>query len=320
MSKTSHFVAAVFLASLGAASAQAPENKFKHVLSIGGEGTGEGQFKYVEDFAFAKDGSLLVTDASHAFVQAFDSKSGKFLGRFGGKGDDENNFEKPEGIAVDEDGNIFVADYSTGFIKKHDASFKLLQVFSGYGSELGQTIKAEFMDVRNGRLYVPDAGNHRVNVFSLSGSPLFNFGSAGSEPGNLNNPEAAKFDSTGKLFVTDLKNNRVQVFDGEGRLLFIFGKEGDGRGEFRAPAGLSFDARDNVYVTELANNRVQVFTNKGAFLATFGRKGPAEGEFSNPHGIIVERATGRIFVADTGNNRIQVFDPGSSESVGRGQQ
>ena len=87
-----------------------------------GTGTGEGQFKYVEDFAFTKDGHLLATDAAHAYVQVFDKTSGKFLSRFGGKGENDDILDKPEGIAVDPDGNIFIADYNTGFVKKYDCA------------------------------------------------------------------------------------------------------------------------------------------------------------------------------------------------------
>src|SRR5215475_1783263 len=64
-----------------AVPAQAQDVKFEHVMTIGLEGTGEGQFKYVEDFAFSKDGRLLVTDAAHAWVQVFDKSSGKFISR-----------------------------------------------------------------------------------------------------------------------------------------------------------------------------------------------------------------------------------------------
>jgi DNA-binding beta-propeller fold protein YncE len=289
--------------------AHAYELNFEHVMDIGTKGAAPGEFKYVEDFAFSKNGELLVTDASHAYVQAFDPTTGKFIARFGGKGDDEAGLEKPEGIAVDAQGNIFVADYTSGFVKKYDASYKWLITFSGYGSKPGETMKSEFMDIRDGRLYVPDAGNDRVNVFALDGKPLFDFGGPGNELGKLADPEAAKFDSSGRLFVSDLKNDRIQVFDGEGKLLSLFGRSGDGSGEFRAPAGIAFDRDDNLYVTEIGNHRVQVFDKTGKFLTMWGRKGSAAGEFANPHGIIVERGTGCVYVADTSNNRVQVFKP-----------
>ena len=130
--------------ALGISVAAADDEKiqFEHVLNIGSAGTGEGQFKYVEDFAFTKDGYLLATDAVHAWVQVFDKTSGKFIGRFGGKGEGESNLDKPEGIAVDPDGNIFIADYNTGYVKKYDAAHKWVLTFSEYGSEKGQNIKS----------------------------------------------------------------------------------------------------------------------------------------------------------------------------------
>ncbi len=282
---------------------------FEFAFAFGAEGTGPGQFKYVEDFALTRDGHILATDAFHAWVQVFDAATGKYLARFGGKGDNDENLEKPEGIAVDPAGNIFVADYNTGFVKKYDPSFKWLLTFSEYGSAKGQNQKSEFMDIRDGKLFMPEAGNHRVNVFDLDGKFLFDFGGFGTEPGKMNNPEAARFNSAGLLYVTDLKNDRVQVFDAQGKLQFGWGRTGTGDGEFRSPAGLSIDARDNVYVTEIGNDRVQVFDAKGTFLTKWGSKGKEAGQFGNLHGILVHPRTGLVYVADTANNRVQVFRP-----------
>src|SRR4051812_25895228 len=100
--RTTQIWSAIFALGLALASvAQAKDLNFQHVMDIGAEGIAPGQFKYIEDFAFGKNGELLVTDASHAYVQAFDKSTGKFIARFGGKGDDEASLEKPEGIAVD---------------------------------------------------------------------------------------------------------------------------------------------------------------------------------------------------------------------------
>jgi DNA-binding beta-propeller fold protein YncE len=109
----------VFL--LGDVIGYAEDIQFEHVLTIGSEGSGPGQFKYVEDFAFDKDGRLLVTDAANSTIQVFDKTTGAYIAQFGGKGDDDEHFEKPEGIAVAPNGEIFVADYATGYIKKFDA-------------------------------------------------------------------------------------------------------------------------------------------------------------------------------------------------------
>jgi DNA-binding beta-propeller fold protein YncE len=285
------------------------ELRFEHAFNIGVSGSGPGQFGYVEDFAFSGERVLLVTDASHAWVQVFDRVDGKFLGRFGGKGDGEQHLEKPEGIAVDGGGNIYIADYTTGYIKKYDTTLNWVDTFSEYGTEPGQTMKSEFMDIRDNRLYVPEAGNHRISVFDLSGRLLFTFGRLGSGQTELNNPESAKFGPDGRLYVADLMNDRIQVFDAEGHFIETWGKAGAGKGELKSPAGISFDRDGNVYATEIGNNRVQVFSPSGKFIAAWGEKGSANGQFSNLHGVIVDKETGFVYVADTGNNRVQVFKP-----------
>lgn len=285
------------------------EMRFEHVINIGSAGQNEGQFEYVEDFAFNKKGQLLATDAAHAYVQVFDKTTGVYVTRFGGKGDDDQHLDKPEGIAVDPAGNIFIADYNTGFVKKYDSSYQWLKTFSEYGTALGQNIKSEFSSVYNGKFYMPEVGSNRVNVFDLEGKFLFSFGSQGTEPGKLNNPEAAKPSSTGFIYVSDLKNDRIQVFQNDGQFVKTWGKSGNGPGEFKAPAGLSLDKNDNVYVTEIGNDRIQVFDKDGKFLTTWGHRGNGNGEFANLHGIIVDSVTGWVYVADTGNHRIQVFRP-----------
>jgi len=296
---------AFLLARTHGAFAETP--RFEHVMSFGSEGTEEGQFKYVEDFAFSAGGHLLVTDAAHSWVQAFDKRTGQFIARFGGKGEDDHHLEKPEGIAVDTSGHILVADYNTGYIKKYSSSYQWELTFSEYGSEPGQNMKSEFMDIRDGRLYVPDAGNHRVNVFDVSGRFLFVFGGLGSDPGLFNVPEAAKFSPDGELYVTDLRNDRVQVFTAEGKFLKSWGRLGTGDGEFKSPSGLAIDRTGNVYVAEIGNNRIQIFDKHGNFVAKIGVKGNGIGQFSNLHGLAFDSDTQLLYVADTGNHRVQVF-------------
>jgi hypothetical protein len=41
----------------------------------------------------------------------------------------------------------------------------------------------------------------------------------------------------------------------------------------------------------------------------FGKEGAGNGEFKNLHGMIVDKSTGWMYIADSGNNRIQVFKP-----------
>ncbi len=282
---------------------------FEHVMSFGSEGVAPGQFKYVEDFALDSKGRLLVTDAAHAFVQVFDKTSGEYITRFGGKGYNDENLEKPEGISVAPDGRIFVADYITGEVEIYDADYQWLDTFSEYGSEEGQNIKSEFTDIYNGLYYLPEAGNHRISVFDLQGNFQFLFGGHGTEPGKMNNPEAAKLNSQGMLYESDLMNDRIQIFTPEGKFVKVFGTSGREAGQLKSPVGIGIDKDDNVYVGEIGNNRVQVFDKDGNHITMWGEEGSGTGQFGNIHGVFVDKATGWVYIADTANHRVQVYKP-----------
>ena len=63
---------------------------------------------------------------------------------------------------------------------------------------------------------------------------------------------------------------------------------------------------DRVFVSDTQGYRIEVFTTQGAFVTAWGTRGSAPGEFIQPRGVAVGPG-GRIYVADTWNDRIQVF-------------
>ena len=64
-----------------------------------------------------------------------------------------------------------------------------------------------------GHLIVCDGGNHRVQVFEISGKFVSKFGSYGSGKGELYVPVSAEVLSDGKIVVSEFFNHRVQVFE-----------------------------------------------------------------------------------------------------------
>ena len=98
---------------LGACSNSGNGQLYEFVTEGGSEGSGESQFRYIEDFAFDAAGNILVTDALNRNVQVF-TNTGEFVAEVGGRGGEDGKFEKPEGIAVDGDGNQLVGDYLAG--------------------------------------------------------------------------------------------------------------------------------------------------------------------------------------------------------------
>ncbi len=90
------------------------------------------------------------------------------------------------------------------------------------------------------------------------------------------------------------------------------------------PYGIAIDSAGNVYIADDANNRIQKFDSKGNLITQWGRLGirkwdraneskadRAEGRFNNPRGLAID-LRGYIYVADSGNPRIQKFDGGGN--------
>lgn len=74
--------------------------------------------------------------------------------------------------------------------------------------------------------------------------------------------------------------------------------------------GITVDAQGDVYVVEGASlSRVIKLSPRGQLLGRWGDNGYDPGQYDNPAGIAVSR-DGRVYIADTGNNHIQVLSPG----------
>jgi DNA-binding beta-propeller fold protein YncE len=71
---------------------------------------------------------------------------------------------------------------------------------------------------------------------------------------------------------------------------------------------VAWDAAGNIYVADgYGNARVAKFDKNGKFLKSWGSRGTETGQFNTVHGIALD-AQGNVYVADSGNKRIQVFD------------
>jgi len=150
--------------------------------------------------------------------------------------------------------------------------------------------------------------------FDAGGSLVKSFGD-----GMFVNPHGLHVDSEGNVWVTDggAKDGRGQQvfkFSPDGRVLMTLGKAGaagDGPDTFNQPSDVLVAPNGVVFVADghggNSNARIVKFSKDGKFLTTWGKKGSGAGELDTPHGLAMD-SSGRLFVADRGNSRIQIFD------------
>lgn len=129
----------------------------------------------------------------------------------------------------------------------------------------------------------------------------------------------------GTLYIADAgDNNRIRMVTADGRVATVAGsKEGfvDGSGlsaAFDTPSGLALDGDGNLYVADTGNHAIRKISRQGVVSTLAGdgtpgyRDGPgAQAQFDGPMGVAVSRR-GRVFVADTYNDRIRVIEPDGS--------
>jgi sugar lactone lactonase YvrE len=191
---------------------------------------------------------------------------------------------------------------------------------------------------RHGNIFVVQdlIGSGRVRKFSPAGQPLASWsGGRGEEPGQFLFTHSLAVDDQDNLYLADTGNARIQKLAADGTLL----AEWDGFGPVFIvngvpvsvePRSLVVDGPGNVYVTDPRNGAVQKLSPDGRIVAEWGTRGSGPGQFgarpigtpsparllpstatdlgSGPKGLALDRH-GNVYVADTGNDRIQKFSP-----------
>jgi DNA-binding beta-propeller fold protein YncE len=77
---------------------------------------------------------------------------------------------------------------------------------------------------------------------------------------------------------------------------------------FEGPTDVAWDNDGNIFVADgTGNARVAKFDRNGVFVKSWGSRGAGNDQFSTARSIAVD-SSGNVYVADRGNNRIQVFD------------
>jgi sugar lactone lactonase YvrE len=255
----------------------------------------------------------------------------------------------PNYIAVDGQGNVYFSASGLAMVLKVAAANGVISVVAGnglsrYAGDGGFAVGASLgypsglaLD-RSGNLYIADSSNSIVRKVDTNGIITTMAGAAGkfgfSGDGGpatqalLSYPTGIATDTSGNLHIMDLGNNRVRMVNAsDGNISTIagtgaVGNSGDGvlatKATFNYPMGIAVDSSGNVYIADQNNAIIRRISTSGiintvAGNGQFGYSGEnvqaVKATLLAPTGVAVD-ASGTMYIADSGNQRIRRVDPG----------
>jgi sugar lactone lactonase YvrE len=229
----------------------------------------------------------------------------------------------PIAVALDRQGRLYVVEAGAGRLHVLSPDGQPLARWGSEGGDAGQfrfraTDRCDDLGQcrpvagggvavdGDGRVYVADFANHRIQTFDGTGRLLGTWGRAGFGPGEFQFPAGIAVDGYGQVYVSDLENHRIQRFDRAGRFLGQLGERGFAPGRLYRPSALTVDGGGRVWVVEPHGNRVQHFDDTGRFLGAWTVAGLL-GQAQDVSGIAVD-GQGHVFVSGP-TSQVRKFTP-----------
>ncbi len=267
--------------------------------------------------AIASAGFIVLAAAAEA--KAVSLEFDQIIGDSSGEG----QLNLPQGIDVQEGtGNVYISDSENDRVAVFDSEGNYLDDFGQ--DQIDESANLEFNN-KTGQIFVGDVNGNEIDVFEPDGTYVRSFGefTVGTDR-PFEGPAGVSFSPDfEKFYVANYAGDNIYVFDPEtGEQTDVIGESGTGSGQLSGPSALAIsETTGNLYVSEQLNSRIQVITPEGQSLSIFGEPRPRPvdpsipvpddlepGQLSDPVDIALDELN-NVYVADTLNNRIQVFDP-----------
>jgi DNA-binding beta-propeller fold protein YncE len=155
------------------------------------------------------------------------------------------------------------------------------------------------------RIYVAESGGERlIRVFDPGGKPLASFAPADSRTAGRA-PMYIALDQAGRVYVSDRIRGSIDTYDAGGN--FTGSLAGPAGGW--APMGLRLQG-DTLYITDVSEKAHSVLLagKDGVIQSKFGREGKGGGDELWFPNSVIEDDRGRLYVSDSNNGRVKVFD------------
>ena len=104
----------------------------------------------------------------------------------------------------------------SSYAQSESMAFTYFTNWGSFGEGDGQFDGQNDVDFYNGKVYIPDYANHRIQVFDPNGKFLAKFGEGGEGDGQFHKASALSIDKDGNLYIADHFNYRIQKFTADG--------------------------------------------------------------------------------------------------------
>ena len=246
--------------------------------------------------------NIMITDVHNHCLRQLD-KEGTFIEAIGSEGRDDGQFNEPTAVAIDA-AYMYITDLATnGRVQKlskyglFDNKFGKKHLRKPYGIAISQ---------KDQSFYISDCRKRRVYIYDRKCKYVGSIGKA-EEVVKLNYPVGIVFDTAGNLLIVDRGEQcaciwQIDISKPKGEVIAKIGE-----GYLHCPFGIAVTQDGSIVVTEQGKmNCVSIFSSHGKLIQCFGGTGSSPGLLNNPSGVTVN-SKGHIIVADTYNQRLQVF-------------
>ena len=223
-----------------------------------------------------------------------------FVSQWGSYGAGNGQFKFPNDVAMDASGGVYVTvrddnDPVTGDrLEKFDSSGNWKWTQTGFNDP-------ECMVARGGVLYVATGSQNCIKTLDTSTGAVLSSSWTTGGPA-INYASGIGFDAAGNCYLGSYYTNRIVKYSSTGAYITDWANPGT--------AGIAIDAAGNVLAVDYNNDAtigLNKYTNTGTLLWHKGSYGAAAGQFNTPWGVAYD-SLGNIYVADSGDNRVEKFD------------
>jgi uncharacterized protein (TIGR03437 family) len=280
---------------------------------------------------------------------------GDYIPGYSGDGSGTISLNNPTDIFFDSSGNLWIADYGNGRIREFGTNSITSTVVGGgttytEGGFATASVLAGPHSVAvdgAGNVYVADADDNRVRkvatantlaasaiITTFAGANAYGFSGDGAaaNAAEVNTPDAVGVDLAGNVYFVDLFNYRVRMVNSSGVINTVGGNgalhfAGDGGGaqnaQMNGPSAVAVSPVSGVYIADTTNQRIRQINSSGIISTVAGNGTPgfagdggaaASAQVAFPKAVATD-ASGNLYFADTGNQRVRKIVNGTISTV-----